>query len=92
MRIQTPFLWHLYCGVNREHAAEIPLSKHVHHYPFIGVYCLFTVAPFPETPRAGLVEWGVTEQWPFFSTRLGLRNAHHSAGTQPFTGALAVRE
>ena len=39
--------------VNRECAAEILLSKHVHHYPFIGMYCLFTVAPFPETPKAG---------------------------------------
>ena len=36
-----------------ECAAEISLSKHVHHYPFIGTYCLFTVAPFPESPKAG---------------------------------------
>lgn len=92
MQIEIPFLWCRFCGETREHAAEIPLSKHVHHYPFIGVYCLFTVAPFPETPRAGLVEWGVTEQWPFFSTRYGLRNAHHSASTQPFTEPLAAHE
>lgn len=44
-----------FCWVNRECAAEISLSKHVHHYPFIKMYCLFTVAPFPETPKA--VQW-----------------------------------
>lgn len=43
----------LFCWVNRECAAEISLSKHVHHYPFIRTYCLFTVAPFPESPKAG---------------------------------------
>lgn len=35
---------------------------------------------------------GSPEQRPFFHTRLGLRNAHHSAGTEPFTGLLAVPE
>lgn len=35
---------------------------------------------------------GSSEQRPFFPTRLGLRNAHHSAGTEPFTGLLAAHE
>ena len=35
---------------------------------------------------------GSPEQRPFFPTRLGLRNAHHSAGTEPFTGLLAAHE
>lgn len=77
--------------MNRECAAEILLSKHVHHYPFIRMYCLFTVAPFPKSPKAG--RWsGKPEQKPFFPTRLGLRNAHHSAGTESFTGLLAAHE
>lgn len=43
----------------------------------------------PQKQASGV---GSSKQRPFFPTRLGLRNAHHSAGKEPFTGLLAAHE
>ena len=48
--------------------------------------------PHFQRPQKQATGVGSSKQRPFFPTRLGLRNAHHSAGTEPFTGLLAAHE